>query len=69
MRPDTGWSTVQMPVYVSVNHHQKPTYVDPVLKAQEAATLRAQVEAFLSAGNEIEQASTPRPSKCNGRKA
>lgn len=69
MRSDTGWATVQMPVYVSVNQHQKATYVDPVLKAQEAAALRADIEAFLSAGHEIEQATTVRPSKRNGRKA
>lgn len=69
MRPDTGWATVQMPSFVSTNQHQKPTYVHPVLKAEEASQLRADIEAFQRNGGQIERITTPRPIKRNGRKA
>jgi len=69
MRPDTGWATVQMPIFISANQHQKPTYVHPDLKAAEAATLRADIEVFLVNGGQIEQITTPRPIKRNGWKA
>jgi len=69
MRPDTGWATVQMPSFVTANQHQKPTYVHPALKAEEAATLRADIDTFLRKGGQIEQITTPQPIKRNGRKA
>ncbi|RPE74646.1 hypothetical protein [Vulcaniibacterium tengchongense] len=69
MRPDSGWATVQMPCLVSSNPQHKPTYVLPALKEREAAALRADIEAFVRRGGQIERVATPRPNARNGRKA
>lgn len=69
MRIDAGWKTAQMPSLVSISPSQKPTYVDPALRAQEADALRADVEAFLRNGGQIERVLTSRSIKRNGRGA
>jgi len=68
MRTDSGWASAQVPTFVS-NQQQKPTYVAPAVKASEAERLRADIEAFLRNGGQIEQVTTPSTVKRNGREA
>jgi hypothetical protein len=58
-----------MPTFVTSNMSQKPSFVAPAVKADEAAALRADIEAFQRNGGRIEQVTTPRTTKRNGRGA
>jgi len=69
MRSDSGWASAQVPTFIFSNPQQKPTYVAPAVKASEADRLRADIEAFLSRGGQIEQVTPPSTTKRNGRGA
>jgi hypothetical protein len=69
MKSGSGWASAQMPTFVTSNPVQKPTFVDPAVKADEAAALRTDIEAFLRNGGRIEQVTTLRPAERNGRGA
>jgi hypothetical protein len=69
MKSGSGWASAQMPTFVTSSPVQKPTFVDPAVKADEAVALRADIEAFLRNGGRIEQVTSPRPIKRTGRGA
>jgi len=69
MRSDSGWASAQVPTLVFSNQQQKPTYVAPAVKASEAERLRADIEAFLRNGGQIQQLTPPSATKHNGREA
>ena len=69
MRSDSGWASAQMQTFVTSNMAQKPSFVAPAVKADEAAALRADIEAFLRNGGRIELVTTPSPTKRSGREA
>ncbi len=69
MRSNGGWASAQVPTFIFNNPQQKPNFVAPAVKADEAAALRADIEVFLRNGGRIEQVATPRPAKRNGREA
>ncbi|MBN5012479.1 hypothetical protein JY406_07720 [Stenotrophomonas maltophilia] len=62
-----AWSTAQVPYFVPGPAGHVPT--DPAKKAEDAATLAAQVAAFRKAGGKVEVITAPthRPQKSSKR--